>query len=171
LMDPDYLQIGAGGDALDKERVLASFRSGERHWDEAHSDEHHVRIYGNTAVVVGRWRARGENAGRVFDYQARFVSVWVSRDGELDWATAAGGNSQRSSTSKLATVAGDLPALSAETGSAPGCTLNVALIARFSSNRIPRPATSVTTGSVVSAHGNVHDDAFRPGKLLSDRAD
>jgi ketosteroid isomerase-like protein len=82
LMDPDYLQIGAGGDALDKERVLASFRSGERHWDEAHSDEHHVRIYGNTAVVVGRWRARGENAGRPFDYQARFVSVWVRRDGE-----------------------------------------------------------------------------------------
>ena len=42
----------------------------------------HVRVYGNTAVVVGRWRARGENAGRSFDYQARFVSVWVRRDGE-----------------------------------------------------------------------------------------
>jgi ketosteroid isomerase-like protein len=82
LMDPDYLQIGAGGDALDKEQVLASFRSGERHWDEANSDEHHVRVYGNTAVVVGRWRARGVNAGRPFDYQARFVSVWVRRDGE-----------------------------------------------------------------------------------------
>ena len=82
LMDPDYLQIDAGGDTVDKEQVLASFRSGERHWDEAHSDEHHVRVYGNTAVVVGRWRARGENAGRSFDYQARFVSVWVRRDGE-----------------------------------------------------------------------------------------
>ena len=82
LMDSDYLQIDAGGDALDKEQVLASFRSGERHWDEAHSDEHHVRVYGNTAVVVGRWRARGENAARPFDYQARFVSVWVRRDGE-----------------------------------------------------------------------------------------
>ena len=82
LMDPDYLQIAPGGDTVNKEQVLASFRSGERHWDEAHSDEHHVRVYGNTAVVVGRWRARGENAGRSFDYQARFVSVWVRRDGE-----------------------------------------------------------------------------------------
>jgi ketosteroid isomerase-like protein len=82
LMDPDYLQIGAGGDVLDKEQVLASFRSGERHWDEAHSDEHHVRVYGNTAVVVGRWQARGENAAQHFDYQARYVSVWVCRDGE-----------------------------------------------------------------------------------------
>jgi ketosteroid isomerase-like protein len=82
LMDPDYLQIAPGGDTVNKEQVLASFRSGERHWDEAHSDEHHVRVYGNTAVVVGRWRARGENAGRSFDYQARFVSVWVRRDRE-----------------------------------------------------------------------------------------
>ena len=82
LMDPDYLQIAPGGDTVNKEQVLASFRSGERHWDEAHSDEHHVRVYGNTAVVVGRWRARGENAGRSFDYQARFVSVWVRRYGE-----------------------------------------------------------------------------------------
>ena len=81
LMDSDYLQIDAGGAALDKEQILASFRSGERHWDEAHSDEHHVRVYGNTAVVVGRWRARGENAARPFDYQARYVSVWVLRAG------------------------------------------------------------------------------------------
>jgi ketosteroid isomerase-like protein len=81
LMDSDYFQIDAGGAALDKEQTLASFRSGERHWDEAHSDEHHVRVYGNTAVVVGRWRARGENATRPFDYQARYVSVWVLRAG------------------------------------------------------------------------------------------
>ena len=59
LMDSDYLQIDARGDAVGKEQVLASFRSGERHWTEAHSDEHDVRVYGNTAVVVGRWQARG----------------------------------------------------------------------------------------------------------------
>ena len=82
LMDSDYLQIDAGGDALDKEQVLSSFRSGERRWDEAHSDEQQVRVYGDTAVVVGRWRARGENASRPFDYQARYVSVRVRRGEE-----------------------------------------------------------------------------------------
>ena len=81
LMDSDYLQIDARGDAVGKEQVLASFRSGERHWTEAHSDEHHVRVYGNTAIVVGRWQASGTNAGLSFDYQARYVSVWVRRDG------------------------------------------------------------------------------------------
>ena len=67
---------------MGKEQVLVSFRSGERGWEEAHSDEHDVRIYGDAAVVVGRWRAKGANAGRPFDYAARYVSVWVERDGE-----------------------------------------------------------------------------------------
>jgi ketosteroid isomerase-like protein len=67
---------------IGKEELLASFRSGERGWEEALSDEHDVRIYGDTAVVTGRWRARGANAGQPFDYAARYVSVWVEQDGE-----------------------------------------------------------------------------------------
>ena len=82
LMAPEYIQIDAGGRAVSKEQVLESFRSGGRGWDEAHSDDHDVRIYGNTVVVIGRWRARGINAGQPFDYAARYVSVWVKSDGE-----------------------------------------------------------------------------------------
>ncbi|MDQ4128420.1 MAG: nuclear transport factor 2 family protein [Actinomycetota bacterium] len=82
LMAPDYAQIDASGRVVEREQVIASLRSGERSWDEAHSDEHRVRFYGDdVAVVVGRWRARGTNAGRAFDYAARFVAVWVCRDG------------------------------------------------------------------------------------------
>lgn len=82
LMAPDYVQVDGGGRLVGKEEVLASFRSGERSWAEAHSDEHRVRIYGGVAVVVGRWRARGTNAGRPFDYAARYVAVWVRCDGQ-----------------------------------------------------------------------------------------
>ena len=64
------------------EQVLESSRSGGRGWDEARSDDHDFRIYGNTAVVIGRWRARGINAGQPFDYAARYVSVWVKSEGE-----------------------------------------------------------------------------------------
>jgi ketosteroid isomerase-like protein len=79
LMDPDYLQIGAAGGTVDREQVLASFRSGERYWAEASSDEHQVRVYGDAAVVIGRWRARGKNGAHLFDYEARYVSVWIRR--------------------------------------------------------------------------------------------
>ena len=82
LMSPDYLQVDAAGRCVGKDQVLASLRSGERGWDEARSDEHHVRVYGDTAVVVGRWQARGTNAGEPFDYSARYVAVWVSHGGK-----------------------------------------------------------------------------------------
>ena len=82
LMAPEYFQIDDRGRTVGKEQVLESFRSGGRGWDEAHSDDHDVRIYGNTVVVIGRWRARGINAGQPFDYAARYVSVWVKSDGE-----------------------------------------------------------------------------------------
>jgi ketosteroid isomerase-like protein len=71
LMAPEYVQIDDRGRTVGKEQVLESFRSGARGWDEAHSDDHDVRIYGNTAFVIGRWRARGVNAGQPFDYAAR----------------------------------------------------------------------------------------------------
>ena len=44
LMAPEYIQIDAAGRAVSKEQVLESFRSGGRGWDEAHSDDHDVRI-------------------------------------------------------------------------------------------------------------------------------
>ncbi len=81
LMAPEYSQIDGRGRIVSKEQVLESFRSGGRGWDEAHSDEHEVRIYGDTAVVVGRWRARGVNSGKPFDYAARYVSVRVKFNG------------------------------------------------------------------------------------------
>ena len=81
LMAPDYVQIDASGRAVGREEVLASLRSGGRNWDEARSEDYQVRVYGDTAVVVGRWRARGRNAGEAFDYAARYVAVWVRQDG------------------------------------------------------------------------------------------
>ncbi len=81
-MAPDYIQIDGSGRLVNKEEVLVSFRSGERNWAEAHGDDHRVRIYGDVAVVVGRWRARGTNAGKAFDYAARYVAVWARHEGE-----------------------------------------------------------------------------------------
>jgi len=81
LMADEYTQIDSHGALVTKQQVLASFLSGTREWDWAGSDEYRVQIYGEVAVVYGRWRAKGVNAGHRFDYAARYVSVWVHRDG------------------------------------------------------------------------------------------
>ena len=80
LMADDYAQISSTGTIVSKAEYIASIESGSRHWDEAHSDELDVRVYDSVAIVIGRWQARGVNAGQNFDYSARYMSVWVWRD-------------------------------------------------------------------------------------------
>jgi ketosteroid isomerase-like protein len=81
LYHPDFIVVQPDGMIETKAEVLDSYRSGERHWDFAEVDRLHIRITGDTAVVVGRWRGRGANRGERFDYAARFLSVWTRQDG------------------------------------------------------------------------------------------
>jgi hypothetical protein len=80
-MAPDYAKIQPDGSVISREEALASYVPEERVWEVAQGDEYDVRVYGDTAVVIGRWTARGVNHGVQFDYQARFMSVYVRRGG------------------------------------------------------------------------------------------
>ncbi|MCJ7732336.1 nuclear transport factor 2 family protein [Candidatus Bathyarchaeota archaeon] len=66
-----------------KKTALASYVPGKRDWEEAGSSEHHIRIYGDTAIVIGLWRAKGVNKGKSFDYSTRYTSVWVKEGNRL----------------------------------------------------------------------------------------
>lgn len=81
LLHPNYIIIQPGGRVETKAEVLASYRSGTRHWDTAHSDEMTVNLYRETAIVIGRWTATGRNGNFHFNYSARFLSVWVRENG------------------------------------------------------------------------------------------
>ena len=79
LMAEEYTIIRPDGQVVGKQEALGSYRSQTRGWVFAASDEYHVRVYGDAAVVIGRWRAKGKNTGETFDYAARYTSVWVKR--------------------------------------------------------------------------------------------
>ena len=81
LMVDEAVQINSVGQVVSKAEAIASFDSSERHWDEAHSNAFPVRVYGETAVVIGPWQARGVNTGQAFEYSARYLSVWIWRGG------------------------------------------------------------------------------------------
>lgn len=81
LLHPDYVIVQPDGMVETKRQVLASYRSGTRHWDSAKSDQLDVRVYGNMAIVIGRWQAKGRNGSVDFDYAARFLSVWIKQGG------------------------------------------------------------------------------------------
>jgi ketosteroid isomerase-like protein len=81
IMAEDYVKILPNGSLSGKAETLAAYQPGVRYWDHAQGDEYNVRIYGDTAVVIGRWTARGMNNGQQFDYSARFLSIYVRRNG------------------------------------------------------------------------------------------
>ncbi len=81
ILAEDYLQIRADGSVIRKAEALESYRSGKRRWDFAESDEYQITVHGEVAILVGRWRGRGENDGEAFDYAARFMAIYVRRAG------------------------------------------------------------------------------------------
>lgn len=89
LMADDYLKVNADGSVTDRAATLAAYTPETRYWERAEGDEYIVRIYGDTAIVVGRWTARGVNNGERFDYAARFMSVYVK--GADEWKMVAEG--------------------------------------------------------------------------------
>ena len=87
IMADDYTQIRSDGSVINKTQALASYASLTRHWDYAESDQYQIRIYGNTALLIGRWVGRGQNAQETFDYSARFLAVYVKT--QSGWKLAA----------------------------------------------------------------------------------
>lgn len=83
ILSEGYRQIQPDGSVIGKSELLQSYRSGERTWEIAESSEHDVQVLGDVAIVIGRWRGVGSNAGQDFDYSARFLSVYVLDGG--DW--------------------------------------------------------------------------------------
>lgn len=81
MMAEEYTRINPDGSVSHKAEVLATYQPETRHWELAQSDQHEVLLNGNCATVIGRWTARGINNGEPFDYQARFLSVYVRRGG------------------------------------------------------------------------------------------
>jgi ketosteroid isomerase-like protein len=82
ILSDQYRQIQADGQVIGKDELLASYGSGLRKWGIAESDQHEIRILGGTALLIGRWRGKGENQGEEFDYTARFLAVYQLEDGE-----------------------------------------------------------------------------------------
>jgi ketosteroid isomerase-like protein len=81
ILADDYTQIAEGGQVLGKVQALAAFSAPHRNWELAESTDHKIRIYGDTALMIATWRSKGENLGVAFNYQARFLAVYVKRQG------------------------------------------------------------------------------------------
>ena len=82
ILSEDYRQIQSDGTVIGRTELLDSYRSGDRRWDIAESDEHEVQVLGEVALLIGRWKGVGENNGEKFNYTARFLAVYQLKGSE-----------------------------------------------------------------------------------------
>lgn len=78
---PEFTYIGPGGFVRDKTQQIQSLASGAVDVLEGRSDEVSARIYGDTAILTGRFTGRARVSDDEFSFRERYSTVWIRRDG------------------------------------------------------------------------------------------
>ncbi|HEX6719187.1 MAG TPA: nuclear transport factor 2 family protein [Pyrinomonadaceae bacterium] len=77
----DFIGIGPSGTVRTKPQVLSDFTSGNLKFQSITTDDVQVRVYGNTAVEIGRSTMNGQDKNKVVPVDNRFTRVWVKQHG------------------------------------------------------------------------------------------
>ena len=88
ILSDDYMFTGPDGTISTKAQTIASLKSGEQVYTSAVSDEMKVRVYGDAAVVTGRWTSKEMLKGKDMSGQYRWTDTWVKLAGR--WRCVAG---------------------------------------------------------------------------------
>ena len=78
----DFVGIGPTGVVRNKADVIADFTSHALTYDSITTAEVRVRVYGNTAVEIGRSTMVGRDRGKAVPRDNRFTRVWVMTGGQ-----------------------------------------------------------------------------------------
>jgi uncharacterized protein (TIGR02246 family) len=81
LYADDFIGVGPSGTVRTKPQVIADFTSGSLKFHSITTDDVHVRVYGNTAVEIGRSTMNGRDQGKTVPQHTRFTRVWVMQQG------------------------------------------------------------------------------------------
>ena len=83
VMADEYVVTDPLGNVRSKAESLAAIESSEVHFESTTSDNVHVRINGDTAIVTGRSSFKGRYKGWSMAGKYQYTDVLVMRDG--DW--------------------------------------------------------------------------------------
>ena len=82
LVADTFVSTDNDGKLMSKAQFLADNRDVSYAPSLMANSEEHVFLYGNAAVVVGIYHAKGLNQGKPFDHYGRFTDTWVSINGK-----------------------------------------------------------------------------------------
>ena len=81
MLAEDYVFIGGDGSVTTKADFVREMRGKDLVWKSVAVKEMKIRVYGDTAVVTGRFFGRGQYKGASLDERQRFTSLWIKRSG------------------------------------------------------------------------------------------
>ncbi len=81
ILADDYVYTNSDGKLVDKAQEMARVKSGDTKFESGQSDDVKVRVYGNMAVVTGRFTAKGQSKGKEFNETERYTTVYLKRQG------------------------------------------------------------------------------------------
>lgn len=87
----DYVVTGANGVVRTRAAVVADMKSGAQMFESMTNDDVKVRVYGDTAIVTGRTKQKGQYKGQASLSPTMFTRVYVRRDGR--WQLVANSSS------------------------------------------------------------------------------
>ncbi len=90
IVADDWTTIDPDGTIMTKAQSLVNLKSGEDAYTSAAGDEWKVRVYGDAAVVLGRWTIKEQYKGKDVSGQYRFTDNWIKKDSRWQCVASAG---------------------------------------------------------------------------------
>ncbi len=80
LFTPDFTLVNPDGRLLNRQEQLLNVATSELKWESAHSENVSVRVYGNTAVLLGEFHGTGSYRGNQLTVHERYTTFWIKTD-------------------------------------------------------------------------------------------
>ena len=77
-----FISTSNEGKARTKAEILAQLKSGEVKYETSKVDDMKVFVYGDAAVVNGRWKAKFVEKGKLVDDSERFTDTYIRQNGQ-----------------------------------------------------------------------------------------
>jgi ketosteroid isomerase-like protein len=81
LLASTFVAIDIDGSISSKSEFLASIKAPDYQPSQAVTEQSDVHVYGDAAVVVGIFRVKGKEKGKVYIHRERFADTWIKIDG------------------------------------------------------------------------------------------
>jgi 2-iminobutanoate/2-iminopropanoate deaminase len=102
----EFVYTNPDGEVRNKAQQLAFARSGDLKLESGTSDQVKVRVYGNMAVMTGRFTAKGLFKGKSLEINERYTTVWIKQNGRWRLVAEQGNfiKSQSKDAEKISSV-------------------------------------------------------------------